>query len=441
MAHVTKTLRFWVTGICDEDFRLLHQLSRTLAACHTAFTMAAIDHVKQGKPANNECLREARRAYQEEFGRSPFVRRFGNTYTGDLAFKDFRVQWGRLRTGQKASVGFGPGGHANVTFLTCKSGGQAVLEREGMGWWMVGAQILVGEGSAARAARRWGLVPQINRGRRAKARQRQRTMMEMDGALTRNMVRLVWRKGRGWEAQVVVTLPVVVSVPQDALVCGLDVGMNHLLVASIPETRKQWWFGAQNARELWQALDGDHVRRRTLQRARKGHAARENGDKASAKRKHLCELASRQFADWCVQEGVGLVRMEELKGIREGVSKEYDQAWNRRVSNWPWFFLQQRVEQKLAAVGIAVERVQAAGTSQVCSKCGHRDALSRKGAQFRCASCGFDCHADLNAANNIARVGDGDGIDFDVPTPSRAAVRLDRPKARPQTAQLSLTAA
>jgi hypothetical protein len=125
MEQYTKTLRFWLAEISDPDVALLHDLSRTLAQCHQTFTFAALEHVRQGNSANNECLRLARRAYQEEFGKSSFVRRFGNTYTGDLAFKDFKRQWGLLRTGQKSSVGFGPGGHANITFLTCASGKQA----------------------------------------------------------------------------------------------------------------------------------------------------------------------------------------------------------------------------------------------------------------------------------------------------------------------------
>ncbi|MFB9299371.1 zinc ribbon domain-containing protein [Kibdelosporangium philippinense] len=50
-----------------------------------------------------------------------------------------------------------------------------------------------------------------------------------------------------------------------------------------------------------------------------------------------------------------------------------------------------------------MEKVKAAYTSQQCSACGHIAAENRKSqAVFRCVACEFDCHADVNAARNIA---------------------------------------
>ena len=44
-------------------------------------------------------------------------------------------------------------------------------------------------------------------------------------------------------------------------------------------------------------------------------------------------------------------------------------------------------------------------TSQTCSRCGLLDSQSRHGTRFRCARCGHDDHADVNAAVNILRAG------------------------------------
>ena len=50
-----------------------------------------------------------------------------------------------------------------------------------------------------------------------------------------------------------------------------------------------------------------------------------------------------------------------------------------------------------------VEKINAAFTSQRCSACGYVDAESRESqARFACTACGFACHADVNAARNIA---------------------------------------
>jgi putative transposase len=50
-----------------------------------------------------------------------------------------------------------------------------------------------------------------------------------------------------------------------------------------------------------------------------------------------------------------------------------------------------------------VEKVSAVFTSQRCSACGQVDADSRESqARFVCMACGYACHADVNAARNIA---------------------------------------
>lgn len=59
------------------------------------------------------------------------------------------------------------------------------------------------------------------------------------------------------------------------------------------------------------------------------------------------------------------------------------------------------LEYKLAERGGQLLRVPAAGTSQTCSRCGHRDPASRTGIKFSCTSCGWVGHADTNAAVNI----------------------------------------
>jgi putative transposase len=46
-----------------------------------------------------------------------------------------------------------------------------------------------------------------------------------------------------------------------------------------------------------------------------------------------------------------------------------------------------------------VQKINPAFTSQRCSACGHVDRNSREG---QAVACGYACHADVNAARNIA---------------------------------------
>src|SRR6185437_669283 len=73
---------------------------------------------------------------------------------------------------------------------------------------------------------------------------------------------------------------------------------------------------------------------------------------------------------------------------------------NREIMRSSWGLLARRLEDK--APGRA-EKINPAFTSQRCSACGHVDAKSRESqARFVCTACGYACHADVNAATNIA---------------------------------------
>jgi len=73
---------------------------------------------------------------------------------------------------------------------------------------------------------------------------------------------------------------------------------------------------------------------------------------------------------------------------------------NRGILRSGWGLLVRRLEEKAPG---RVERIKPAFTSQRCSACGQVDGKSRESqAVFRCTACGYVCHADVNAARNIA---------------------------------------
>jgi putative transposase len=73
---------------------------------------------------------------------------------------------------------------------------------------------------------------------------------------------------------------------------------------------------------------------------------------------------------------------------------------NRGILRSGWGLLVRRLEQKAPD---RVEKIRPAFTSQRCSACGQVDPKSRESqAVFRCTACGYACHADVNAARNIA---------------------------------------
>jgi transposase len=63
--------------------------------------------------------------------------------------------------------------------------------------------------------------------------------------------------------------------------------------------------------------------------------------------------------------------------------------------------LQHTLEAKLYSTGIKYKRINAYGTSRLCSNCGYKNG-EVYGALFTCPLCGFKADRDFNAAMNIA---------------------------------------
>jgi putative transposase len=111
-----------------------------------------------------------------------------------------------------------------------------------------------------------------------------------------------------------------------------------------------------------------------------------------------------------VQTAQGTARgiaLEDLQGIRERIRTRGTVAGKRQrrvLHNWAFFQLRAFMAYKAALAGVRVVLVNPAYTSQTCSRCGHCERANRHSqASFHCRACGFVCHADLNAAENIRR--------------------------------------
>jgi putative transposase len=164
---------------------------------------------------------------------------------------------------------------------------------------------------------------------------------------------------------------------------------------------------------------GEQIRLRRLQqrlaRAKRGSHRRQRTKLAIARIK---AREADQRRDWVEKTTTDLarrfdtIRVENLdvramtrsaRGTLEhpGVGVAQKRGLNRAISHQGWGRLVARLNQKASG---RVERVPAAYTSQRCAACGHVAPENRKSqAVFACVACGAGpCHADVNAARNIA---------------------------------------
>jgi transposase len=160
--------------------------------------------------------------------------------------------------------------------------------------------------------------------------------------------------------------------------------------------------------------------RRMLRLARKLARARRGSERRKRVRLAIAQLRARETdrrKDWAekastdIAQRFDIIRVEDLQikkmtrsagGTRERPGRNVRQkaGLNQGILRSGWGLLVRRLEDKAPG---RVEKIKAAFTSQRCSACGHVDAESRESqAHFACTACGFACHADVNAARNIA---------------------------------------
>jgi putative transposase len=179
---------------------------------------------------------------------------------------------------------------------------------------------------------------------------------------------------------------------------GLDLGLANLAVLGGPGVVKFW-----DGKPL-RYVRGRYFRyRQALQKKRKiGMVMRSKGRES---RWATCEnhRISREIVDLVAEHG-GTLHVERLTGIRErckGTARV-----RRMLHSWPFAQFLEFIRYKAALAGVPVVEEDPRHTSQRCSRCGHTERGNRATqASFVCKACGYRCHADLNAARNLAAKG------------------------------------
>lgn len=206
---------------------------------------------------------------------------------------------------------------------------------------------------------------------------------------------LILRKGKWFFNLVVESTDPELLARGDVM--GVDVGENNLAAHSLGKV-----FGGERLRE---ERDRHLALRRRLQ-SNGSQSAKQKLRQVSGKDrrrvKHVNHETSKAIVAEALQAGIAKITMEDLTHIRSRIRA--GRRMRTRLHRWAFRQLQDFVEYKARAVGIALEYVEPDYTSQTCSSCG---ALGeRLKHRFVCQHCGPRAHSDLNASRNLARIGE-----------------------------------
>src|SRR5271166_6250037 len=203
-------------------------------------------------------------------------------------------------------------------------------------------------------------------------------------------------------------LPDSIPGPGDGSVVGVDRGVAVSVALSSGELLSVPGLRAgetQRLRRLQRRLA--RARRGSQRRARTKLAIAKLRAREAERRRDCVEKTTTDLArrfDMIRIEGLKVSAMtRSARGTREhpGTRVAQKRGLNREISRQGWGLLMARLTHKAAG---RLEFVPAAYTSQRCSCCGHVAPENRKSqAVFQCVACGAGpCHADVNAARNIA---------------------------------------
>src|SRR5436853_1632586 len=209
------------------------------------------------------------------------------------------------------------------------------------------------------------------------------------------------RKDEKWVADATTTL--TEREPEHSeIVMGVDTGIKVPAVAYIAGQSARFY---GNGREMRYKRRKFYARRKKLQHFKKKRSVKRTKNKESRWMKDVNHKISRKIVNHAHQRRVATIRVESLEGIREGTTRTSRgasaQKNNRATNSWTFYQLTAFITYKAARLGIKVEMVDPAHTSQQCPACKHRHKADDRA--YICKDCGWKGHRDIVGAINISR--------------------------------------
>jgi len=174
---------------------------------------------------------------------------------------------------------------------------------------------------------------------------------------------------------------------------GIDLGLKCPAVCTT-DTGKVKFIG--NGRKNKYIRRYYKTKRKKLGKAKKIKAIKKLNNKEQRIMSDIDHKLSRQIVNFALQNKVKTIKMEQLANIRKTAKTSRKNENN--LHRWSFYRLAQYIEYKAKIVGISVEYINPAYTSQTCPACG--EIHKAKDRLYKC-KCGYINHRDLVGAINI----------------------------------------
>ena len=202
----------------------------------------------------------------------------------------------------------------------------------------------------------------------------------------------ITEKGGKLIAQIAVETNAQVPVTA-AGVMGVDLGLKCPAVC-YTDTGKVKFIG--NGRKNKYIRRRFKTRRKKMGKAKKPEAIKKLSNKEQRIMKDADHKLSREIINFAVKNGIGTIKLEKLANIRRTARTSRKNEFN--LHTWSFYRLASFIEYKAKLLGIKVEYVEPAYTSQVCPVCGKLNHANDR--SYQC-DCGYHAHRDLVGAINI----------------------------------------
>lgn len=204
------------------------------------------------------------------------------------------------------------------------------------------------------------------------------------------LMRIVEKAGK-WYAQISLEVPTTETKSESIMGCDLGLKVPAVAVTNHGKTK---FFG--NGRRNKFVRRKYKTKRIQLGKEKNLHAIRKMEDKEQRWMKDQDHKISRQIVNFAVDNEISVIRLEQLTNIRQ--TAKTSRKHEKNLHTWSFYRLAGFIEYKANMVGIKVEFVNPAYTSQKCPSCA---TLNKTKDRTYSCGCGFVSHRDRVGAINI----------------------------------------